>query len=512
MSMQGCFTALSPLLNQKEHGQAPPCLRVLEEHLAYEGAVLSNGMCALRNTRKLGGCWREAIWLSKQAEFIEAFEQTVDVQFANCEDPLMAASIGFKHLPSNTESIVEIKGALKFLHSIAITSPKKSNSQELTAAEPETKSVMDADLDFHWSCTDSPLTVEVFTDDQAKPRMKLLKAWVLKVLPYLPLSLLPQQLDHELDDFLIVQDDQNIVQDDSKSYGMIETRTTLPSSGREPQHSSFLRQRTATRPFSPLLGDGREPLFLPPAENRNFLFHHTLVKAENLQALTGVFTQDSRDDGQREKPEGHDSPWETIVEVYNSLEDRGDLDIGKHALKIEISILESANEFLQEKINALQNKKASPTLTQCKPTSQHMLESSSISFIMTAYFIMTEIDFNVVNIIIRYLENLTCIQDLRHRRKPNLALGHIISFISESKYNFQFPAPLDHLQILYSNSSFYILHSTRHCNIQNVDDEQVEVEGGPAPTPWEAHFDTYIIEHQQQHDNDMDHFDNYVAQ
>ncbi|KAL0925080.1 hypothetical protein M5K25_003389 [Dendrobium thyrsiflorum] len=70
---------------------------------------------------------------------------------------------------------------------------------------------------------------------------------------------------------------------------------TLPFSpllgdGREP--SSFLRQRTATLPFSPLLGDGREPssflrqrtatIFLLPAENRNFLFHHTPMKAENL--------------------------------------------------------------------------------------------------------------------------------------------------------------------------------------------------------------------------------------
>ncbi|KAL0904656.1 hypothetical protein M5K25_026785 [Dendrobium thyrsiflorum] len=86
-----------------------------------------------------------------------------------------------------------------------------------------------------------------------------------------------------------------------------KNRNTLPSPGREPQHSSFSRQRTATLfllpaenrnllfhhtprttlpssgrepqlPFSPLLGDGREPsssdrepLFLPSAENRNTL-------------------------------------------------------------------------------------------------------------------------------------------------------------------------------------------------------------------------------------------------
>ncbi|KAL0912142.1 hypothetical protein M5K25_018095 [Dendrobium thyrsiflorum] len=75
--------------------------------------------------------------------------------------------------------------------------------------------------------------------------------------------------------------------------------TTLPFSpllgdGREP--SSFLRQRTATLPFSPLLGDGREPssflrqrtakLFLLPAENRNFLFHHTPRLQQGGEALT----------------------------------------------------------------------------------------------------------------------------------------------------------------------------------------------------------------------------------
>ncbi|KAL0921450.1 hypothetical protein M5K25_008524 [Dendrobium thyrsiflorum] len=40
----GCFAALSPPLNRKEHGQAPPRLRVLADHLAFEGAVLTKGI------------------------------------------------------------------------------------------------------------------------------------------------------------------------------------------------------------------------------------------------------------------------------------------------------------------------------------------------------------------------------------------------------------------------------------------------------------------------------------
>ncbi|KAL0905979.1 hypothetical protein M5K25_024435 [Dendrobium thyrsiflorum] len=77
---------------------------------------------------------------------------------------------------------------------------------------------------------------------------------------------------------------------------------TLPFSpllgdGREP--SSFLRQRTATLPFSPLLGDGREPSSFLRQRTATLPFSPLLGEGrEPWQALTGVFTQDSRDDGQ----------------------------------------------------------------------------------------------------------------------------------------------------------------------------------------------------------------------
>ncbi|KAL0919041.1 hypothetical protein M5K25_011109 [Dendrobium thyrsiflorum] len=56
-----------------------------------------------------------------------------------------------------------------------------------------------------------------------------------------------------------------------------ENRNNLPSPGREPQQSSFTRQRTAT-------------IFLHPAEDRNFLFHHTPRLQQGGEALTKKYS------------------------------------------------------------------------------------------------------------------------------------------------------------------------------------------------------------------------------
>lgn len=94
---------------------------------------------------------------------------------------------------------------------------------------------------------------------------------------------------------------------------------------------------------------------------------------------------------------------------------------------------------------------------------------------------MAEIYFNAPNLVILYLKYLTFISDAWYKRKTNIVLGHIIAFILESKYIFQFSALLDHLQIFYSNSTFYVLHNAQHHNVRYVDDDPVEVKRGLAP-------------------------------
>ncbi|PKU64475.1 hypothetical protein MA16_Dca008398 [Dendrobium catenatum] len=66
-----------------------------------------------------------------------------------------------------------------------------------------------------------------------------------------------------------------------------------------------------------------------------------------------------------------------------------------------------------------------------------------------------------------------------HKRKPNLALGHIISYVLESKYNLQYPAPPNLQPAFYSNISFQTLHST----YLHPGDGEAQAGEKEAPTP-----------------------------
>ncbi|KAL0923911.1 hypothetical protein M5K25_004698 [Dendrobium thyrsiflorum] len=201
-------------------------------------------------------------------------------------------------------------------------------------------------------------------------------------------------------------------------------------------------------------------------------------------------------------------------------------DDKEYALKIDNSILESVNKFLQVELTAFkENKtphaleefqKSSPQHASFKPRKRHHNPHRLVNpfsardqinitpiLLLTTYYIMTNIDFNAADIIICYFDNLTCIRDPRHKRKPNLTLGHLIIFVLESKYNLKFLAPPDHLPVFYSNRSFHILHSTHHHAI----DQLVQIFD-----QWEARLDFYLTEQQQQYEQNLAHFDIYVGQ
>ncbi|KAL0922741.1 hypothetical protein M5K25_006755 [Dendrobium thyrsiflorum] len=94
-------------------------------------------------------------------------------------------------------------------------------------------------------------------------------------------------------------------------------------------------------------------------------------------------------------------------------------------------------------------------------------------------------------------KDLTGIKDLSHKRKPNLALGYIISYVLESKYNLQYPSPPDHLPSFYSNSSFHILHNTHHYPMH----EELEAEEeGPIPAHVPIWQQSYINQLVQRFD------------
>ncbi|KAL0928543.1 hypothetical protein M5K25_000434 [Dendrobium thyrsiflorum] len=115
----------------------------------------------------------------------------------------------------------------------------------------------------------------------------------------------------------------------------------------------------------------------------------------------------------------------------------------------------------------------------------------------------------------RYIEHLTSIRDPGHRRKPTLALGHIIAYALETKYNLQFVVPPNFPPSYFTNNSFHILHSARlHPEHEEAREEEEEDLPDPIPAPvplrqcsqidqlverfdqWEAHFDAFVTQQQ----------------
>ncbi|KAL0918971.1 hypothetical protein M5K25_011025 [Dendrobium thyrsiflorum] len=172
-------------------------------------------------------------------------------------------------------------------------------------------------------------------------------------------------------------------------------------------------------------------------------------------------------------------------------------------------------------------------------TIQHVLRSSVIPkagdrihitplLSLTTFYIMANREFNASDLIICYIEHLTTIRDAGHRRKPNLALGHIISYALETKHNLQFSAPPNYPDTpptFFKNNSFNILHSTRLLPDQGEAREEEEEDLPeqmphpiPAPIPLrqysqidqlvESRVDDFIVE-QRQHNQ---RFYEYLAQ
>lgn len=82
------------------------------------------------------------------------------------------------------------------------------------------------------------------------------------------------------------------------------------------------------------------------------------------------------------------------------------------------------------------------------------------------YFIMTSMPFIATNLLTSYIESLIIIRDPNTHRKPNLALGHLISYILLIKYDLSYPATLDHIPSFFINLVFYIFYNGRRHNAQ----------------------------------------------
>lgn len=76
------------------------------------------------------------------------------------------------------------------------------------------------------------------------------------------------------------------------------------------------------------------------------------------------------------------------------------------------------------------------------------------------YFILFHTLFNVADILMQYIENLTIIMDLNFQREPNLTLVHFISYILQFKYNISYLIIFYHTNSLFTNYS-YIFYGLR---------------------------------------------------
>ncbi|KAL0927303.1 hypothetical protein M5K25_001465 [Dendrobium thyrsiflorum] len=131
-------------------------------------------------------------------------------------------------------------------------------------------------------------------------------------------------------------------------------------------------------------------------------------------------------------------------------------------------------------------------------TIQHVLRSSIIPkagdrihitplLSLTTFYIMARREFNASDLLIRDIENLTTIRNPGYHRKPNIALGHIISYVLTTKYNFEFPSTSTSPPIpptFFINNSFHILHSTHlHPDQREVGEEEEEAQPEQVPDP-----------------------------
>ncbi|PKU62852.1 hypothetical protein MA16_Dca023540 [Dendrobium catenatum] len=152
--------------------------------------------------------------------------------------------------------------------------------------------------------------------------------------------------------------------------------------------------------------------------------------------------------------------------------------------------LSTANHFLRQ-TNAPFHIGEKSSLVKDARTIQHVFRTSIIPKAgdqihitplpsLITFYIMAHREINTADLIFRYIDHLTTIRDPGHKRKPNLALGHLIAYVLETKYQLQYPIPPNLPTLFYSNSSFSTLHST-HLHPGDEEPRGAEEEDAPSP-------------------------------
>lgn len=71
---------------------------------------------------------------------------------------------------------------------------------------------------------------------------------------------------------------------------------------------------------------------------------------------------------------------------------------------------------------------------------------------LITYYCMKNTPFNIADLLIHYIKNISTIYDPREKKKQKLILGHVISYVLQSKYFLGNIKEPDHYPSLFSDN------------------------------------------------------------
>ncbi|KAH0465989.1 hypothetical protein IEQ34_006092 [Dendrobium chrysotoxum] len=130
------------------------------------------------------------------------------------------------------------------------------------------------------------------------------------------------------------------------------------------------------------------------------------------------------------------------------------------------------------------------------------------------YLIMIETPINKAQLIMDYIYKLSDIGHPHNRRKKNVAIGHLITYILEKKYNLIHPKPPNELPVYFTDASFCAFFGWD----QSSKEEDFEGERrAPAPAPGaNQNFYQKMVQHfnrlKTHFDQHFDQIENHLNQ
>ncbi|KAL0918776.1 hypothetical protein M5K25_010810 [Dendrobium thyrsiflorum] len=100
---------------------------------------------------------------------------------------------------------------------------------------------------------------------------------------------------------------------------------------------------------------------------------------------------------------------------------------------------------------------------------------------IVTHLIMTNTPIDEAQLILDYIHNLTDIRHPQTKRKKNIALGHLVSYVLDKKYSMIYPEPPTEEPIFFTNASFRALFHEDQA--AGGEDEEREATLEPAPGP-----------------------------